>query len=97
MNSDDDVHQSEDDALEETRPDDMFHPAHDEDKLPEDNDPPAAPPRSSQTSTNPQEPASDDNLDVDEVYSEGLAAAEDKDKVEEDSDNIPPKPLEPEE
>jgi len=91
-----DIRESEDDALEDTRPDDMFHPLHDEDKLPEDNDSPAAPAQNTHTSANPQDPQSDDNLDADEIYSEGLAAAEDKDKIEEDSDNTPPKPLKPE-
>jgi hypothetical protein len=91
---DDDVHESEDDALEETRPDDMFHPDSDEEKLADDFAAPAAPLSSDdnlQTS-----PLTDDNPDEDEVYSEGLAAATGLDDAEEDSDDAPAEPLEPE-
>lgn len=92
MNNDD-VHESEDDALEESRTggSSMFHPATDEEKLAEDGDTPAAPAQGDHTNANPQDPQTDDKLDEDEVYSEGLAAAEDKN--EEDSDAAPPKPL----
>lgn len=93
---DEDRHESEDDALEESRTggSGMFHPDTDEEILPEDGDPPAAAAHGDHTSANPQDPQTDDRLDEDEVYSEGLAAAEDKD-TEEDSDDQPPQPLEP--
>ncbi len=90
---DEDRHESEDDALEGTRPDDMYHPRTDEEKLPEDYDPPAAPAASSNNDSLQNSPLTDDNLDADEVYSEGLAEATDLDEVEEDSDDAPAHPL----
>lgn len=95
MDDDDNVHESEDDALEDTRADDYFDPDTDEEKLDEDNNPPGAP--ASISGVAPDDPALDDGLDEDEVYSEGIAAAADRDDFEEDSDDQPPQPLEPEE
>jgi hypothetical protein len=88
---DEDKHESADDALEETRPDDMFHPDTDEEKLDEDFDSPASP--ASTGGIAPDDPVTDDGLDDDEVYSEGLAEAADRRNVEEDSDDVPAIPL----
>lgn len=91
---DDEAHESEDDVLEESRAggSSMFHPDTDEDTLPEDGPPPSAPLHGDYTGVNPQDPQTDDKLDEDEVYSEGLAAAEDKE--DDDSDDEPLRPLE---
>ncbi len=93
----DDVHESEDDALEESRlgGPSMFHPDTDEEKLEGDYDPPAAPaPGASSAAIDV--PATDDGADDDEVYGEGYSAATDADDLEEDSDDAPLKPLDPE-
>lgn len=98
---DDDEHESEDDVLEESRlgGSSMFHPETDEEKLEGDYDPPAAPaPGASGAPLD--DPATDDGVDADEeygeAYGEGFSAATDADDLEEDSDDAPPKPLDPE-
>jgi hypothetical protein len=94
---DDNVRQSEDDALEEDiRPDDMFKPDIDEEKLPEDNDPPATPAYSKLDEALFTHPLTDDPPDRDEVYNGGLRDATSLGDTIEDSDNAPARPLEPE-
>lgn len=88
--------ESEDDALEDTRPDDIFDPGTDEEKLAEDNAPPAAPADDVPVSSPQDDPAGDDYVDPDEQYQEGRSNAVD------DSNQIigpdeRPRPLEPEE
>lgn len=95
---DDDVHESEDDALEESRlgGPGAYHPDTDEEKLDGDYDPPAtAAPGSSSAPTD--DPATDDGVEEDEAYNEGYSAASTSDNLEEDSDDAPAQPLEPEE
>lgn len=95
---DDDTNHSEDEALEEDiRPDDIFNPDIDEEKLPEDNDPPAAPPKSPYDNVLKTHPITDDPVDRDEAYNEGLGGATGLSDTAIDSDNNPAKPLEPEE
>ena len=93
----DDEHESADDALEETRPGGMFHPDTDEVTLPEDYNPPAAAADADDDDDLSTSPLTDDRLDEDEIYSEGLAAAADINDIEEDSDDSPARPLDPDE
>lgn len=88
---------SEDDALEQaTRPDDMFIPAIDEEKLPDDYDPPATPASSRYDATLKTHPITDDLFDRDELYHEGLGEATNYSDTLYDSDDTPARPLEPE-
>jgi hypothetical protein len=93
---DNDEHETEDDALEDTRPDDFFDPVNDEEKLDGDYDPPAAPTVSNKHHIPPTHPITDDDIDTDELYSEGLGEAADIDDREEDSDDAPAQPFSPE-
>jgi hypothetical protein len=89
--------ETEDDALEEdTRPDDIFNPDRDEDKLPEDNDPPAASPNPKADAWIQTHPVTDDNVDRDELYNEGLSESVGLRDTYQDSDDSPPEPLDPE-
>jgi len=92
---DDENHESEDDALEDARAGNTFHPDTDEEKLAEDNDPPFSPPSGSDAGIPPDDPETDDRLDEDEVYDGGLDEATNRDDIQEDSDDAPPKPLDP--
>lgn len=92
-----DEHESADDALEETRAGGMFHPDTDEETLAGDYAPPSASTNTDSDDSLSTSPLTDDELDEDEVYSEGLAAAADLDDIEEDSDNQPARPLDPDE
>ena len=85
--------QSADDALE---PDNnMVDPKLDEPKLPEDNDPPAAPADDTGSKSPVDEPATDDSVDSDELYQEGVSGATNADDEAFDPDEEP-KPLGPE-
>jgi hypothetical protein len=83
---DNDNRQSADDALEPQ--DDIFSPTRDEEKLAEDNDPPAAPADDIHDSPL-DEPASDDGVDSDELYQEGLGGAMNADDEEIGPDEEP--------
>ncbi|HSW80409.1 MAG TPA: hypothetical protein VLG47_06540 [Candidatus Saccharimonadales bacterium] len=99
---DEDEHESEDDVLEESRigGSSMFHPNTDEEKLEGDYDSPAAPAPGA-SSSQLDEPATDDGVEEDEsygeAYNEGYSTAATSDNLEEDSDDAPARPLEPEE
>lgn len=100
--SDDDIRdetrESEDDVLEEdTRPDDIFNPDLDEEKLDEDYDPPAASPYPRDDAMVSSYPVTDDSVDRDELYNEGLREAAGLSDTIDDSDDQPPEPLDPEE
>lgn len=98
MPDDDDARQSEDEVLEEdTRPDDIYNPVLDEETLADDYDPPATAAPSKYDRTLRTHPISDDSIDRDELYNEGLGEATSYRGSLEDSDNSPPGPLEPEE
>jgi hypothetical protein len=75
--------------------DDIFDPIRDEEKLPEDNDPPAAPADDADNRVPVDDPETDDGIDSDELYQEGLAGATNAEDEEVDPDEEP-KPLEPE-
>lgn len=68
-------------------PDDLFNPVRDEEHLPGDYDPPAAPaPDSHQGTQLPSDhPEFDTDLEPEEVYDEGLLSATDIDAHEESS------------
>lgn len=89
----DDYRQSADDALEPQ--DDVFKPLRDEDKLAEDNDSPAAPADDIHSTAPLDDPATDDGVDSDELYQEGISGATNADDEEIGPDNEP-RPLEPE-
>ena len=96
MNDDNDLNdsqQSADDALEPQS--DIFNPVRDEDKLAEDNDPPAAPADDIHSTAPIDEPATDAGMDSDELYQEGVAGATNADD-EAVGPAEEPKPLEPE-
>ena len=97
-NDDDTTRQTEDDVLEEdTRPDDIYNPDLDEETLPDDYDPPATPTPSKYDSSLKTHPITDDTVDRDELYNEGLGEAASYSETLEDSDDTPAEPLEPEE
>ena len=73
MDDDNNTQQSADDALEPK--DDIFNPARDEEKLAEDNDPPATPADDIHSAAPIADPATDDGVDSDELYQEGVAGA----------------------
>jgi hypothetical protein len=87
MDEDRDTQQSEDDALEQQR--DMFVPSLDEDILPEDNDPPGAPADDIHTIVPIDDPATDDGIDSDELYQEGISGATGADDVKVEVDENP--------
>ena len=76
----DDHKQSEDDALEP--PNDIFDPIHDEDKLEEDGDSPVTPAEDIHSKVPIDEPATDDGMDSDELYQEGVRGATNADDAE---------------
>lgn len=88
-------HPSPDDALEP--PDDIYNPKIDEESLEEDYDPPAEPahPRLTTPKLPPNHPATDANVDFQELYDEGLTSATDYDAQEEGADDNQVWPLEP--
>jgi hypothetical protein len=73
MDDDNDARQSADDALEPRNG--IFNPLRDEEKLAEDNDSPAAPADDIHSAAPIDEPATDDGMDSDELYQEGVAGA----------------------
>jgi hypothetical protein len=73
-----DERESEDDALEDSRYGNTFHPEEDEDKLPEDNATPAAPADDVRSSAPLDDPSSDDGEDRDERYQYGDKVASDE-------------------
>ncbi len=74
-----------DDGLEPES--DIFDPIHDEDKLDEDSDSPASPADDIHSKAPIDEPATDDGMDSDELYQEGVAGATNADDEEVDPDN----------
>jgi hypothetical protein len=93
MSDYDDYRQSADDALES--PDDIFDPLRDEKKLAEDNSRPGAPADDIHSDAPVDQPSTDDQMDSDELYQEGVAGATNADDEEIGPDERP-KPLEPE-
>ena len=93
MSDYDDYRQSADDALEP--PDDIFDVTRDESKLAEDGRPPAAPADDIPAGAPIDSPATDDGIDSDELYQEGLGGATNATDEEINPDEEP-KPLEPE-
>lgn len=90
---DDDYRRSADDALEPE--DDIFDPTRDEEKLAEDGRPPAAPADDVHSTAPLDDPATDDGVDSDELYQEGIGGATNADDEEIEPDEEP-QPLEPE-
>lgn len=76
----DDPKQSDDDGLEP--PNDIFDPIHDEDKLEEDGDSPASPAKDIHSGAPVDDPATDDGVDSDELYQEGVSGATNADYEE---------------
>ena len=70
-----------DDGLEPEN--DIFDPLHDEEKLEEDNDTPAAPADDIHSTAPIDDPSTDDQLDSDELYQEGVSGATNADDEEE--------------
>jgi len=70
---DDNGQQSADDALEPQ--DDIYNPLKDQEILAEDNTPPAAPADDIYSHAPLDDPSTDDLLDSDEVYQEGVSGA----------------------
>ena len=87
---DDDYRKSADDALEPQ--DDIYKPTRDEQRLPEDYDPPAAPASDIHSIAPLDDPSTDDQLDSDELYQEGVGGATNADDEEIDP-NEEPQPL----
>jgi hypothetical protein len=77
---DDDYRQSADDALEPKN--DIFDPIRDEPRLAEDGAPPAAPADDTDSTAPIDVPATDDGIDSDELYQEGVAGATNADDEE---------------
>ena len=77
---DNDHRQSADDALEPKN--DIFDPIHNEERLAEDGVPPAAPADDIYSTAPIDEPATDDGMDSDELYQEGVAGATNADDEE---------------
>lgn len=97
MDEDTDTHQSADDALEPA--DDVFSPTEDEERLPQDDAPPAAPPddiAGAGTNLPADYPQTDTGMDTHEIYDEGVAAAAETNSELEGPDDSP-RPLQPEE
>jgi hypothetical protein len=93
MDNNNDYRQSADDALEPKN--DIFDPIRDEEKLAEDGNPPAAPADDIHAAAPIDDPATDDGMDSDELYQEGVSGATNADDEEIGPDEEP-KPLEPE-
>jgi hypothetical protein len=93
MDNDNDYRQSADDALEPKN--DIFDPKRDEEKLAEDGDTPAAPADDIHSAAPVDDPATDDGIDPDELYQEGVSGATNADDAKIGPDKEP-KPLEPE-
>ena len=81
---DDNNLQSADDALE---PDDMFDPLRDEAKLAQDGDSPGAPPSDIHSDSPVSDPETDDGIDPDELYQEGISGATNADNEVVDTDD----------
>jgi hypothetical protein len=79
-NDNDDYRQSADDALEPK--DDIFGPKRDEEKLAEDGATPTAPADDIKSAAPVDEPATDDQMDSDELYQEGVSGATNADDEE---------------
>jgi hypothetical protein len=88
--NDDDYRVSADDALEPQN--EIFDPARDAGQLPEDHDTPAAPADDTNSTSPLDDPASDDGVDSDELYQEGISGATNADDQEINPDEEP-KPL----
>lgn len=84
---DDDYRQSADDALEPK--DDIYNPRLDQSRLPNDYGPPAAPADDLDDQAPIDDPSTDDQLDSDELYQEGLGGATNADDEEIDPDEEP--------
>ena len=70
-------------------PKDLFDPVHDEPKLPNDGQPPAAPPTDTSKKQIPiDDPRTDSDIDQTELYDEGLTSAAEADTWQEDSDDL---------
>jgi hypothetical protein len=75
--------------------DDIFDPTRTPDKLGEDGRPPAAPADDIHSNVPVDGPATDDGIDSDELYQEGMGGATNADDEEIGPDREP-RPLEPE-
>lgn len=86
------IRPSPDDALEP--PDDIFNPELNQERLEEDNDPPAAPakPHLATPKLPPNHPATDTGIDSQELYDEGLTSATDYDAQQENTEPDGPQP-----
>jgi hypothetical protein len=84
---DDDYRQSADDALEPQ--DDIYKPKLDQQKLPNDYEPPTAPADDVHTGVPIDDPSTDDQLDSDELYQEGVSGATNADDEEVDPKEEP--------
>ena len=69
-------------AYDGLEPDDIFDPIHDEDKLPEDGASPASPADDINSAAPIDEPSTDDGMDSDELYQEGVSGATNADDEE---------------
>jgi len=87
---DDDYRQSADDALEPQ--DDIYNPKLDQQKLSNDYGSPAAPADDVRTDAPVDDPSTDDQLDSDELYQEGISGATNADD-EEINPHEEPRPL----
>jgi hypothetical protein len=75
--------------------DDIFDPTRTPDKLAEDGRPPAVPADDTRSTAPVDGPATDDGIDSDELYQEGIGGATNADDEEIGPDHEP-RPLEPE-
>jgi len=87
MDDNDDYRESADDALEPSS--DIFDPKFDEEKLAEDGDTPAAPADDIHSGSPVDDPATDDGIDSDELYQEGVSGATNADDAEIGPDKEP--------
>ena len=87
---DDDYRRSADDELEDN--DGIYVPNRDQTRLPNDDDSPAAPPSDVHSHVPIDDPSTDDQLDSDELYQEGVSGVTnaDDEAVNEDDE---PRPL----
>ncbi len=90
MSDFDDYRQSADDALEPE--DEIFDPTRGQQRLEQDGDSPASPADDTNSKVPIDSPATDDGIDSDELYQEGIGGATNADD-EEINLNDEPKPL----
>jgi hypothetical protein len=88
---DDDYRRSEDDELEPK--DDIYNPELDEQKLLNDYETPFTPANDVHSHVPIDDPSTDDQLDSDELYQEGIGGATNADDEEVDLDDEEPRPL----